>query len=58
MKITEVKSKIIFKSGYPTFGTTNGHLSHSPNQDVYDLLHLGFKPSGILEQKHKLDYKA
>lgn len=56
MKIEPVvSSNIIFKSGYPTFGT--GHLGYKP--DIYDLIYLGYRPKGELletDNKVKLNY--
>ena len=59
MKINEVKSNIVFKSGYPTFKT--GHLGYDPSSEIYSLIYMGFnpaRPSGILKQDRKLDYRA
>lgn len=59
MKINEVKSNIVFKSGYPTFKT--GHLGYDPNSEIYSLIYMGFnpaRPSGILKSGNKLDIKA
>lgn len=55
MKVEAIKDRVVFKSGYPTFGS-DGHLSlrYDPTWDIY----LGFKPSGILKDKRKLDYLA
>lgn len=52
-----IVDSIAFKSGYPTFGSS-GHLSYKP--DRYDLVYIGFKPSGILEKSEdgKLNYLA
>lgn len=60
MKIKPIDVNTTFKSGYPTFNTA-GHLSYYP--DIYDLVYLGFRPSGILKLNgspkiHKLDYEA
>ena len=37
MKVDPVKSNVVFKSGYPTFGS-NGHLSYKP--EVSDHIYL------------------
>ena len=58
MKISEIKSNIAFRSGYPTFGV-NGHLSYKPDS-IHDNIYLPFKPTGVLikEEPNKLDYYA
>ena len=57
MRIENIgKENIVFRSGYPTFGT-NGHLTH--RNDIYDNVYLGFKPipNGILKGT-KINYLA
>lgn len=57
MRVNPIQSKeIVFKSGQPLFGT--GHLSYDPDSYIYDLIYMGFKPSGILKSGNKLDIKA
>lgn len=58
MKIDPIKDGVSFKSGYPTFGM-DGHLRSKPNLDIYDLVYLGYKPSGGLQQAgQRLEYFA
>ena len=54
MRVNSINNgnEVSFKSGYPTFGTS-GHLSYNP--EVYDLVYIGFKPSGVLVKNKKLD---
>lgn len=55
MRIGEINGNVIFRSGYPTFGT--GHLGYK--SDIYDLVYLGYRPKdGLLEtdNKVKLNY--
>lgn len=58
MRVGKIENKVIFKSGHATFGSS-GHLSNRPNIGVYDLVYIGYRPSGILEsQGKKLEYLA
>lgn len=57
MRVNEVKGNITFKSGHATFGGS-GHLSNKPELDVYDLVYIGYRPSGILKSSSKLNYLA
>lgn len=58
MRIQELSNNsVIFRSGYPTFGT-NGHLNEKP--EIAELIGRYFKPTGRLEKpvEGKLDYYA
>ena len=57
MRVNNIQGNVVFKSGYPTFGT--GHLSYTP--EIYDLVYLGCRPKGGIlktDNKVKLDYFA
>ena len=57
MRVEVAEHNVVFKSGYPTFGT-NGHLNRKYTPDPFDIVYLGFRPSGILKNGNKLNYYA
>ena len=55
-----VKNNVVFKSGYPTFGT-NGHLSIKPNDildDILDDVYIGYKPTDTIKSGLAINYLA
>ena len=56
MKVDAVKNNIVFRSGYPTFGT-NGHLSAKPS-DILDNVYIGYKPTDTIKSGLTINYLA